>query len=174
MDFELDPSIAMLSRTPSVLDRLLRGLPETWLHANEGPESFSPFDVLGHLIHGDETDWIARARIILAHGESRAFDPFDRFAQKTASRGKSMGELLDRFTTLREENIAILRDLRLTPEQLRLTGRHPELGRVTLAELLATWVAHDLSHIGQIVRVMAKQYRVAVGPWEGYIPILRR
>jgi hypothetical protein len=141
---------------------------------NEGPDTWSPYDVLGHLIHGEETDWIPRARIILEHGESQAFEPFDRFAQFEKSKGKSPAQLLDAFETLRKRNLAVLAQMNITPDQLSLSGRHPELGSVTLSELLATWVAHDLSHIAQAVRVMCKQYSAAVGPWREYLPILAR
>jgi hypothetical protein len=174
MEFRLPVAIEVLERTPRVLTALLEGLSDSWLHGNEGPETFSPFDVVGHLIHGEETDWIPRTRIILEHGESKPFTPFDRFAFYKKSKGKSMAELLTTFETLREQNLEILRGLDLTPEQLDLKGTHPELGQVTLGQLLATWCAHDLGHLGQIARVMAKQYGAAVGPWAEFMGILKR
>ncbi len=154
MEFQLQQSIEILERTPGTLMSLLDGLSEPWLHSHEGPETFSPFDVVGHLIHGEETDWIPRTRIILEHGESRPFTPFDRFAFYEKSKGKKLGDLLATFQTLREQNIEVLKGLNLTPEQLDLKGTHPELGQVTLRQLLATWVTHDLGHLCQIVRVM--------------------
>lgn len=171
MEFQLNDAVAILSRTPATLDALLRGLPEAWAAANEGAETFSPWDVVGHLIHGEETDWIPRAQIILAHGEARAFEPFDRFAHYKKCAGQPLGELLDTFARLRRQNLATLEAMRLTPEKLALRGTHPALGTVTLAQLLATWTAHDLSHISQIVRVMARQYDAAVGPWRAYMRI---
>lgn len=174
MEFQLQQSIEILERTPGTLMSLLEGLSEPWLHSNEGPETFSPFDILGHLIHGEETDWIPRTRIILEHGESRPFTPFDRFAFYEKSKGRSLGDLLATFQTLREQNIEILKGLDLTPEQLDLKGTHPELGQVTLRQLLATWATHDLGHLGQIVRVMAGQYSSEVGPWREFIAILKR
>ena len=172
MDFELEHAINILGRTPATLNALLRGAPAEWTMSNEGPDTWSPYDILGHLIHGEETDWIPRARIILKHGEANAFEPFDRFAQFEKSKGKSPVELLDEFESLREGNLAALRRMNLTPDQLALRGTHPELGRVTLSELLSTWVVHDLSHIAQAARVMCKQYSGAVGPWRQYLPIL--
>lgn len=174
MKFQIDEAVSILKRTPLTLDSLLRNLPDEWLGANEGAESWSPLDVVGHLIHGEETDWIPRARIILAHGEARAFEPFDRFAMFEKSRGKSAGELLDSFEQLRRRNLEELAGMKLTPELLERHGTHPELGTVTLEQLLATWVVHDLSHIGQIVRVLAKQYGEAVGPWQAYLSVLSR
>ena len=166
-------AIALLSRTPAVLDAWLRDLPDDWITSNEGENTFSPFDVVGHLIHGERTDWIPRARIILEHGESRAFDKFDRVAQKRESKGKSLPELLDIFAGLRAENLDVLRSLNLQPADYECRGRHPELGIVTLGQLLATWAAHDLTHIHQISRVMAHQYREAVGPWTDYLGVMR-
>jgi hypothetical protein len=174
VESQLPQAIEILERTPRVLSALLDGLSDAWLHGNEGPETFSPFDVVGHLIHGEETDWIPRARIILEHGESQPFTPFDRFAFYGKSQGKSLAELLVTFETLREQNLEILRGLDLTPEQLELKGTHPELGQVTLGQLLATWCTHDLGHLGQIARVMARQYGSAVGPWAEFIGILKR
>jgi len=140
--------------------------------ANEGPDTFSAFDVLGHLIHGEQTDWIPRAKIILDHGEAQAFEPFDRFAQFEKSKGKTIDQLLDEFQALRKQNLGILEQMSITPEKLKLRGTHPELGSVSLSQLLATWAAHDLGHIAQAVRVMCKQYSDAVGPWKQYLPIL--
>lgn len=174
MDFDLAAGIAVLTRTPSVLRALLAGLPEEWTSRNEGPETWSPFDVVGHLIDGEETDWMPRARSILAQGTERRFEPFDRFRHLRINRGKTLGELLDRFAELRARNLRELQGLRLTREQLRLAGEHPQLGTVTLEQLLATWVVHDLGHLGQIVRVMAKQYGEAVGPWAAYLSVLHR
>jgi hypothetical protein len=153
---------------------LLGGLPDTWTTSNEGPNTFSPFDVLGHLIHGERTDWIPRARIILAQGPNRRFEPYDRFAQVRESQGKSTADLLDEFARLREENLVTLRSWNLSERELALEGEHPELGSVSLRQLLATWVAHDLGHVAQTTRVMAKQYRESVGPWRAYLPVLDR
>jgi DinB superfamily len=174
MDFSLDAALEVLTRTPATLRTLLAGVSPAWRDGNEGPDTWSPQDVLGHLIHGEETDWIPRAKIILSDGESRPFEPFDRFAQARRFAGWSLERLLDRFAELRGANLATLQGWRLTPQQLALRGRHPELGPVTLAQLLATWVVHDLGHVAQIARVMAKQYATAVGPWTAYLPVLSR
>ena len=174
MEFQLNHAKAVLSRTPGTLHSLLHDLPDDWVFPNEGPDTWSPFDVLGHLIHGEETDWIPRARMILEYGEHRAFEPFDRFAMFEKSRGRSLAELLLTFQQLREKSLQDLEQLNLTPEMLAKRGMHPELGVVTLSQLLSTWVVHDLGHVGQIVRVMAKQYKEAVGPWQEYLPILSR
>ncbi len=174
MNFTLDAAIPVLRQTPQTLRALLATLPPDWIHATEGPETWSPFDVVGHLIHGERTDWIPRARIILAQGDERTFTPFDRFAQFEESRGKSLDALLDSFARERAANIALLESWQLTDAQLALEGVHPAFGAVTLRQLLATWVTHDLNHIAQIVRVMAKQYRTAVGPWRQYLSILDR
>lgn len=174
MEIQLEQAVEILERTPAVLNQLLRGLSDSWVFMNEGPETWSPYDIMGHLIHGDETDWIPRAKIILAHGAERAFEPFDRFAQFEKSKGKSLEELLETFALLRQRNLEELTRLRLTPEQLAKRGRHPDLGEVTLGQLIATWAVHDLSHISQVTRVMCKQYGSAVGPWKEYLPILRR
>ena len=171
MRFELDSAREVLGRTPRLLDAWLRGLPEAWARADEGPGTWSAFDVVGHLIHGERTDWIPRARIILAHGSERPFEPFDRFAQMTAVE-ESLEQRLDTFAELRRENLAALAALDLSDEQLALEGRHPELGTVTLRELLATWVAHDLTHVAQIARVLAGCHRGEVGPWSAYLPLL--
>src|SRR5689334_12870244 len=172
MEFELAQAIEVLKRTPATLNSLLRDLPEPWLVQNEGPETWSPYDVIGHLIHGEETDWIPRAKIILEYGETRAFEPFDRVAMFEESEDKTLAQLLDTFTQLRAENLRELQAMSLTPELLDKRGRHPELGPVTLRQLLSTWVVHDLGHVRQVVRVMAKQYGKAVGPWRAYLSIL--
>jgi hypothetical protein len=174
VSFQLADGIAVLERTPAAFRALLTGLPDAWTTTNEGPDTFSPFDNVGHLIHGERTDWIPRARIILAQSANRRFEPYDRFAQVRESQGKSLAELLDEFARLRVENLATLRSWNLSDRELALEGEHPELGSVTLRELLATWVAHDLGHVAQTARVMAKQYREAVGPWRAYLPVLDR
>jgi DinB superfamily len=172
MEFELAQAIEILRRTPATLNALLRDLPEPWLVQNEGSETWNPYDVIGHLIHGEETDWIPRAKIILEYGEAKAFHPFDRVAMFEESKGKSIVELLDTFARLRAENLRELQSLSLTSDLLDKRGRHPELGVVTLKQLLSTWVVHDLGHLRQIVRVMSKQYGEAVGPWRAYLSIL--
>jgi hypothetical protein len=172
--FNLDNSIAVLERTPGVLKTLLIGLSTNWTRPNEGPGTWSAFDVVGHLIDGEETNWMTRARVILSESPVRRFTPFDRARHLGANTERTLNELLDRFADLRARNLVELRALDLTPAHLKLTGEHPEFGTVTLEQLLSTWVAHDLGHIGQIVRVMAKQYKEAVGPWEAYLPILHR
>jgi DinB superfamily len=174
MQFQLTHALEVLERTPKTFRALLGGLTETWTSPNEGPETFSAFDNLGHLIHGERTDWIPRARIILAQGPNRRFVPFDRFAQSRESQGKSVADLLDEFARLRAENLATLRAWRISESQLALEGEHPELGTVTLRQLLSSWVVHDLGHVAQTSRVMAKQYREAVGPWRVYLPVLDR
>lgn len=170
--FSLDDTLARLARTPEAIRALLAGLPEPWVRNNEGPETFSPFDVVGHLIDGEETDWIARAGIIRAQGANRTFAPYDRFRHQQRNRGRSLASLLDEFAALRQANIATLRGWKLTPADLDLAGMHPALGPASLRQLLATWVTHDLGHIAQIARVMAKQYREEVGPWKAYLPVL--
>ena len=172
--FDLANAIEVLERTPAAFRALLAGLPDAWTSPNEGPDTFSAFDNLGHLVHGERTDWIPRARIILEHGRARPFEPFDRFAQSHESRGKRVADLLDELEILRARNLDTLRGWRLTARELALEGEHPALGRVTLAQLLATWVVHDLGHLAQTSRVMAKQYRDEVGPWRAYLPILDR
>ena len=174
MEFQLEQARYVLQRTPATLNSLLRDLPDEWVLPNEGPDTWSPFDVIGHLIHGEETDWIPRAKIILADGENRSFEPFDRVAMFEKSKGKSLGELLDTFAGLRRENLRQLDQMKLTPELLSKRGKHPELGIVSLSQLLATWVVHDLGHVAQVVRVMSKQYGDAVGPWRAYLSILSR
>jgi hypothetical protein len=165
---------AVLSRTPRTLRALLESLPEPWLDASEGPDTFSPRDVLGHLIHGEKTDWVTRIKHILEAGESRPFVPFDRFGFRETHRLRSAPALLDEFESLRTSNLAFVDGVGIGDAQLRLRGLHPELGPVTLGQLLATWVVHDLNHVGQIVRVMSKRYDAAVGPWKAYLGILNR
>jgi hypothetical protein len=172
-EFNLAETLAVLNRTPATLDALLRGLPDIWVHRNEGKDTWSAFDIVGHLIVGERTDWMPRARIILESGEARPFDPFDRFAQRKESEGKSLEQLLDDFSRLRSENLAALQALNLQPQDLKRQGKHPALGPVTLSELLATWSVHDLTHVHQLSRVMAHQYRAAVGPWCAYLGVLR-
>lgn len=173
MEFELIEGMAVLERTPATLRAMLGGLPPAWTDATEGPDTWSPYVVVGHLIHGERTDWIPRAQIILAQGASRRFTPYDRFAQFRESQGKTLAQLLDEFAELRAANVAMLRGWQLTGAQLALEGEHPEFGAVTLGQLLATWVAHDLGHIVQVARVMAKQYRGAIGPWRAYLSVMR-
>jgi hypothetical protein len=172
MELELSQAVSVLERTPAALDALLRGLPEPWLRGDEGPETFSPRDVLGHLIHGEDTDWIPRAELILAHGETRPFTPFDRFAFRQWVADTPTAELLDRFAARRRASLLRLASFHLTPEDLARRGRHPALGPVTLGELIASWVVHDLGHLTQVARVMAKQYTRAVGPWTSYLAVL--
>jgi hypothetical protein len=171
-EHNLQDTISLLSRTPAALDALLRDLPETWTLRNEGENTWTALDVVGHLIHGERTDWMPRARMILQFGDTRAFEPFDRWAQAQASQGKSLPQLLDEFARLRSENLASLRALNLRPEDLHLQGCHPSLGVVTLSQLLATWAAHDLTHLHQLSRIMAHQYREAVGPWSAYLGVM--
>lgn len=174
MEFNLDHGVALLASTPGAIRQMLGTLPAAWLDATEGPETWSPYEVVGHLIHAERTDWIPRAKIILAQGSSRRFTPFDRFAQLHEGRKVPLGDLLDEFAALRAESLITLGSWQLTETQLALEGEHPEFGAVTLRQLLATWVAHDLGHIAQIARVMAKQYRDAVGPWRAYLSIMER
>ena len=172
--FDLAQAIEVLERGPEALRALLSGLSEAWTSPNEGPDTWSAFDNVGHLIHGERTDWIPRARMILEHGRTRTFEPFDRFARMRGNAGKRMLELLDEFTTLRTQNLETLRGWRLGERELALEGEHPVFGCVTLAQLLATWTVHDLGHLAQVSRVMAKQWRAEVGPWRAYLPILDR
>lgn len=174
MDFDLTQGSAVLARTPATLRAFLDGLDGAWLTATEGPETWSPYHIVGHMLHGERSDWIPRAQLILAQGESRRFEPYDRLAQFRESQGRSLAALLDEFTAQRHANLAALRGWQLTDTQLAWEGEHPAFGMVTLRQLLATWVAHDLGHLAQIARVMAKQYRSAVGPWRAYLPILDR
>ena len=173
MSIVLSEAVQILRRTPATLRALLSGLGDEWLAADEGPDTFTPRDVIGHLIYGEETDWIPRLRIILDRGERRTFTPFDRFGFKEKYGRRSIDELLRRFAELREDNVGQLEALHLTPAQMELRGTHPELGTVTLSQLLATWVGHDLTHVSQVARVMAKRYQDAVGPWRAYLRILQ-
>jgi hypothetical protein len=173
MVHNLQDTISLLARTPGALDALLRGLPETWTLRNEGENTFNAFDVLGHLIHADRADWMPRARTILQFGESVPFAPFDRWGHLRECEGKSLEQLLDEFARLRSENIQQLQALNLQPEDLEQRGRHPSFGAVTLSELLATWATHDLTHLHQISRIMAHQYRETVGPWSIYLGVLQ-
>lgn len=172
MEHNLDYTVSLLSRTPAVLNSLLRDLPELWTHRNEGEKTWSPYDIVGHLIHGERTDWMPRAKRILELGETRPFDPFDRLAQQRESQGKSLSQLLDEFSRLRIENLDALRALNLKPADFERRGKHPALGVVTMSELLATWAAHDLTHLHQVSRVMAYQYREAVGPWSAFLGVM--
>lgn len=172
MEFSLPDTISLLSRTPAALNALLHDLPETWTLRNEGESTWTAFEVVAHLIHGEQTDWMPRARIILQFGESRAFEPFDRGGHLQGMQGKSLAHLLDEFVRLRAENLDQLRDLHLGPEALEQRGRHPAFGPVTLSQHLASWAVHDLTHLHQISRIMAHQYRQAVGPWSAYLGVL--
>ena len=174
MEFRFDEAIPLLRRTPTVLRALLADLPVTWTNATEGPGTWSPFDVVGHLIHGERTDWVPRIEHMLRHGDAVSFPVFDREAMLAASKGRSLPALVATFDGLRAASLARLDELKLTDADLTRRGRHPEFGVVTLDQHLATWVAHDLGHIGQIVRVMARQYSDAVGPWRAYLSILGR
>src|ERR1700733_3767493 len=173
MEHELHQTISLLTRTPVALDALLPDLPETWTLRNEGENTWSAFDVVGHMIYAERADWMPRAKIILQFGESQPFESFDRWGHVRESEGKSLGQLLDEFAQLRSENLSELRALHLRPEDLERRGRHPALGAGTLSELMATWAAHDLTHLHQISRVMAHQYRAAVGPWSRYLGVLQ-
>jgi hypothetical protein len=172
MKFDLDLSFDVLARTPATLQALLGGLPEAWVRGVEGPDTFSPFDVVGHLIDGEETDWVPRARIILARGPDLHFEPYDRFRHRTRNVNRPLKSLLEEFAELRAANLELVRSWELTQADLDLPGIHPTFGRVSLRQLLATWVVHDLGHVAQIARVMAKQYRNAVGPWVPFLPVL--
>jgi len=172
MEFSLDQTIEVLRRTPETLRALLRDVGAGWARGTEGPDTFSPFDNIGHLIDGEETDWMPRARIILAQGKNRRFEPYDRVRHRGRNAQRTLDSLLDEFARLRAENLRVLESWHLTEAQLELRGEHPSLGPVTLRQLLATWVVHDLGHIAQVARVMAKQYRAEVGPWAAYLPVL--
>ncbi|HUI51863.1 MAG TPA: DinB family protein [Terriglobales bacterium] len=165
-------TIAFLSRTPPALDTLLRDLPESWTFQNEGESTWSPFDIVAHLIHGERADWVPRAKMILEYGETRTFEPFERGGHVRESKGRTLPQLLDEFARVRSENLKELRALKIQPEDLTRRGRHPAFGPVTLSQLLATWAAHDLTHLHQISRVMAHQVREAVGPWSVYLGVL--
>jgi len=172
MEAHLDVTIALLERTPTALNAMLRGLPDSLTRSNEGGETWSPFDVVGHLIHADLADWMPRARWILEFGESEPFPPFDRNGHKQMTQGKSLAQLLDEFTEVRAEKLNDLRSLNLQLEDFARCGRHPALGSATLAQLIATWAAHDLNHVHQISRIIAFQYREAVGPWQKYLGVM--
>jgi len=173
MSFDLTNSIEILQRTPAVITSMLQGLSEEWIRHNEGGDTWSPYDIVGHLIHGERTDWITRMNIILSDSPDKRFQPFDRFAQMDDSKGKSLSQLLETFRSLREQNLQVLSSRNLAAEDLSKEGIHPAFGAVSLSQLLATWVVHDLNHIAQIARVMAAQYRTAVGPWVPYLRILQ-
>ena len=172
-EFRLTDATALLSRTPATLDALLREMPDVWVRRNEGQDTWSAFDIVGHLVSGERNDWMPRLQVLLENGEGRPFDPFDRFAQARESRGKSLEQLLDEFARLRCENLDALQALNLQPEDLARRGRHPAMGAVTLSELLATWAVHDLTHLHQLSRLMAHQYRDTVGPWSAYLGVLK-
>jgi hypothetical protein len=172
-EFNLGDAVAVLTRTPATLNALLRGMPDIWVRRNEGGDTWSAFDIVGHLIVGERTDWMPRARIVLENGEARPFDRFDRFAQIGESQGRSLDQLVDDFSRLRGENLTALQALNLQPPDLARRGTHPELGVVTLSELLATWAVHDLTHLHQLSRVMAHQYRGTVGPWTAYLGVMQ-
>jgi hypothetical protein len=172
MSFSLEAVEDLLARTPATLRALLGGLDDRWARASEGPDTFTPFDVVGHLIDGEETDWVPRARIILARDGNNRFEPYDRFRHVTRNVGRTLDSLLEEFARRRAENLAVLRSWHLTAAELDLPGQHPSLGPVTLRQLLAAWVVHDLGHLAQAERVLAKQYRHDVGPWVPYLPVL--
>ena len=172
MHFSLDLSIDVLRRSPATLEALLQGVAQPWARGTEGPDTFSPFDVVGHLIDGEETDWIPRARIILDRGPNPRFEPYDRFRHRTRNAERTLESLLAEFSRLRAANLELLQSWHLTEEELELPGEHPALGAVTLSQLLAAWVVHDLGHLAQVARVMAKQYRFEVGPWVPFLPVL--
>lgn len=173
MAVQLDSTIALLERTPRALDALLRDLPESWTLRNEGGDSWTVFDVVGHLIHGEHTDWIPRTKWILEFGDSKPFDPFDRLGHEQLTRGKSLGQLLDEFAQARAQSLSTLRAMNLQAADLERRGHHPALGAVTLSQLLSTWAAHDANHLHQIARIMAHQYRDAVGPWLAFLGVMR-
>jgi hypothetical protein len=173
MNETMNQTVTLLERTPRTLDALLRDLPDEWTRANEGPNTWSPYDIVGHLIHGERTGWIPRAKMILEFGEARAFERVDRLAQERESQGRSLAQLLDEFARVRSKSLDELRALNLQPGDLDRRGRHPVFGAVTLGQLLATWTAHDLTHLHQISRVMAHQYREAVGPWTVFLGVLQ-
>jgi hypothetical protein len=173
MNFDLDQATEILERTPAALASMLNGLSRGWTDSLGDGENWQPYDVIGHLIHGEKTDWIPRARIILSQNDDTTFEPFDRWAQFEDSQGKALTEILEEFAARRADNLNILRTWQLTPEQLDLQGMHPELGRVNLRQLIATWVVHDLTHIRQIATSMAARYREDVGVWKEYLSILK-
>ncbi|HEY0680308.1 MAG TPA: DinB family protein [Chitinophagaceae bacterium] len=171
MNFRIEQALPILERTPAIVSLLLKDLHADWIYANEGEGTWSAFDIVGHYIHGEKTDWIPRMNIIMGTG-NKQFEPFDRFAQFSSSKGKTIHELLDEFATLREQNLRKLKQVRLDDATLSLKGIHPALGDVTLEQLLSSWVVHDLGHIHQLTRVLAKQYKEAVGPWVEYMGVL--
>lgn len=173
MEHDLENTVALLARTPAALDRLLRGLPEAWTHRNEGVGTFTVVDVVGHLIYADKADWMTRARMILEHGETQSFEPFDRWGYVEECKGRTLAQLLDEFARVRSGCLDGLRALNLRSEQLEMRGRHPALGVVTLSNLLAAWAAHDLTHLHQVSRIMAHQYREAVGPFSAFLGVLK-
>lgn len=173
MKHDLEHTISLLMRTPAALNALLRDLPEPWTLRNEGENTWSAFDIVGHLIHNERTNWMPRAKLLLQFGEGKNFESFDRFGHVRVTQGKSLGQLLDEFARLRSQNLQELRALNLREEDLERRGRHPSLGVVTLSQLLATWAAHDLTHLHQLARVMAYQYRDAVGPWRKYLGVMQ-
>jgi hypothetical protein len=172
MKYSIERSIEILERTPEVMNCMLSGIGDDWVMNNEGPETFSPYDVIGHLVHGEKTDWTARTKMILEFGDAKTFVPWNRFAQYEESKGKTLQELLDAFAAIRKENVEWVKSLQLTEADLDKKGMHPVLGSVTLRNLLATWVVHDLTHIAQVARVMAKQYKEEMGPWPEFFRIL--
>ncbi len=174
MRFDLSKSIEVLERTPLVIEGMLKGVSDEWITKNEGPGTWSAFDIVGHLVHGEKTDWMTRTEIILSDTNNKKFTPFDRFAQLRESQGKSIQMLLDEFKNLRKKNIVKLKLKGIDSADLHKHGIHPDFGKVTLKQLLSTWVVHDLNHVAQVARVMAKQYKSEVGPWIEYLPILTR
>lgn len=171
MQFDIEKALPVLERTPQVIESLLYGLPDEWINSNEGGDTWTPIDIVAHLIHGEKTDWIPRTQIILGEG-SKEFTPFDMEGHVKEKEGKTLPQLLDEFKVLRKENLAQLKAVEFSPEMLENTGIHPVLGPVTLRHLLAAWVVHDLTHIHQLSRVMAKQYDEAVGPWKQFMGVL--
>ena len=174
MDFRLDDALALLARTPAALDALLRGLPEAWVRTTEGPGTWSAYDVVGHLVHAEEDDWMPRVHVLLDHGQAQPFAPFDRFGMFEKAQGRTLADLLDAFAARRAESLDVLRSLALGPDALARCGTHPAFGSVTLGQLIATWAVHDLGHLAQIARVLAHPYDAAVGPWKAYLSILTR
>ncbi|MCT4629544.1 DinB family protein [Winogradskyella sp.] len=172
MMYNTTKALEILEQTPKTLNSFLGNLSDEWIHNNEGENTWSPYDIVGHLIHGEKTDWVPRLKIILSNSKNKTFAPFDRFAQFEASKDKTITQLLNEFATLRHKNLTIVKQLNLSKVQLQLKGTHPEFGEVNLSQLISTWVTHDLGHIAQISRVMAKQYKTEVGPWTAYISIL--
>jgi len=172
MNFDLNQTISVLEKTPLVYKQLLGSLSQEWTHKNEGKDTWSPYDVLGHLVHGEKTDWMPRLEIILSDSENKTFEPYDRFAQIEMSKGKSLGDLLDEFEVLRKRNLRNLKSKFLTSQDMSKEGIHPELGPITLKNMLSAWVVHDLGHIAQVSRVMAKQYKDEIGPWTQYLTIV--